>query len=129
MEKNKWRGQKIDYGIDLGTTNSAIAHMEKGSPIIKKSITGSAHTDTTSSVVSYNKKQKLLVGNKAYIRLGSELLSAFRKNDKTLINSFAEFKRDMGSDKQYECNHMKNSFSPEELSSEVLKSTKRLCAG
>ncbi len=28
---------KIDYGIDLGTTNSAIARMEKGEPVIKKS--------------------------------------------------------------------------------------------
>ena len=95
---------KIDYGIDLGTTNSAIARMEKGSPIIKKSITGSTQTDTTSSVVSYNKNKKIFVGNKAYRILGSERLSAFRKNDKTLINSFAEFKRDIGSDKQYECN-------------------------
>ena len=30
---------KIDYGIDLGTTNSAIARMENGIPIIKKSDT------------------------------------------------------------------------------------------
>ena len=29
---------KIDYGIDLGTTNSAIARMENGNPIIKKSV-------------------------------------------------------------------------------------------
>ena len=28
---------KIDYGIDLGTTNSAIARMEQGQPVIKKS--------------------------------------------------------------------------------------------
>jgi molecular chaperone DnaK len=27
---------KIDYGIDLGTTNSAIARMELGEPTIKK---------------------------------------------------------------------------------------------
>ena len=27
---------KIDYGIDLGTTNSAIARMENGEAIIKK---------------------------------------------------------------------------------------------
>lgn len=25
---------KIDYGIDLGTTNSAICRMEKGEPVI-----------------------------------------------------------------------------------------------
>jgi molecular chaperone DnaK len=28
---------KIDYGIDLGTTNSAIARMENGKPVILKS--------------------------------------------------------------------------------------------
>lgn len=27
---------KIDYGIDLGTTNSAISRMEKGEPIVIK---------------------------------------------------------------------------------------------
>ena len=30
---------KIDYGIDLGTTNSAICRMEKGEPVIKKTDT------------------------------------------------------------------------------------------
>lgn len=28
--------QKIDYGIDLGTTNSAIARMDNGEPVVKK---------------------------------------------------------------------------------------------
>ena len=30
---------KIDYGIDLGTTNSAICRMESGEPVIKKTDT------------------------------------------------------------------------------------------
>ena len=30
---------KIDYGIDLGTTNSAISRMESGEPTIKKTDT------------------------------------------------------------------------------------------
>ena len=34
MERNK-----IDYGIDLGTTNSAICRMEKGVPVIQKTDT------------------------------------------------------------------------------------------
>ena len=45
---------KIDYGIDLGTTNSAIARMENGNPIIKKSDT---LKDTVPSCVGINKKQ------------------------------------------------------------------------
>ena len=115
---------KIDYGIDLGTTNSSISRMENGVPIIKKSTTGSTQTDTTSSCVSYNKKQKNFVGNKAYRILASERLSAFRKNDPKLINTFEEFKRTIGTDKEYECNNMGKSFSSEELSSEVLKTLK-----
>ena len=40
---------KINRGIDLGTTNSAIAVMENGVPVIKKS---STQKDTIPSVVS-----------------------------------------------------------------------------
>ena len=48
---------KIDYGIDLGTTNSAIARMEKGEPKIIKSDT---LKDTMPSCVHYNKRQDCL---------------------------------------------------------------------
>ena len=120
---------KIDYGIDLGTTNSAIARMENGSPVIKKSTTGSTQTHTTASCVSYKfykktKKTKTFVGNVAYRTLESERLKAFRNNDKTLINTFEEFKRTMGTDKKYESKNMNKSFSSDELSAEVLKALK-----
>ena len=78
----------VAIGIDLGTTNSAIARMEKGDPVIKKSTTGSTQTDTTPSCVSYNKKQTSYVGRRAYRILNSERLTAFRKNDKSHINTF-----------------------------------------
>ena len=42
--------QKIDYGIDLGTTNSAIARIENGEPTIKKTDT---QADTMPSCVGY----------------------------------------------------------------------------
>ena len=45
---------KIDYGIDLGTTNSAICRMDKGEVVIIKSDT---LKDTMPSCVSYNKKK------------------------------------------------------------------------
>ena len=48
---------KIDYGIDLGTTNSAIARMENGESIIKKS--EDFQMDTTPSCVHYNKTKTL----------------------------------------------------------------------
>ena len=45
---------KIDYGIDLGTTNSAIVRMESGEPKIKKTDT---LKDTMPSCVYFNKKK------------------------------------------------------------------------
>ena len=86
---------KIDYGIDLGTTNSAIARMEKGEPVIKKS--GGYDKDTTPSCVNFNKKKAVIVGDKAISFLSRETVLAFKENDPTLINSYIEFKRDMGS--------------------------------
>ena len=44
---------KIDYGIDLGTTNSAISRMEKGEPVAIKT---DVLKDTMPSCVSVNKK-------------------------------------------------------------------------
>ena len=44
---------KIDYGIDLGTTNSAIARIESGEPKIIKTDT---LKDTMPSCVYINKK-------------------------------------------------------------------------
>lgn len=45
---------KMKYGIDLGTTNSAICRMENGDPCIKKTDT---LKDTLSSCVSFTKKK------------------------------------------------------------------------
>ena len=54
---------KIDYGIDLGTTNSAIARMENGNPVIKKSDT---LMDTMPSCVYFNIKKDTIVGQSAF---------------------------------------------------------------
>ena len=45
---------KIDYGIDLGTTNSAICRMEKGKPVVKKI---EVTDDTMPSCVFFMAKQ------------------------------------------------------------------------
>ena len=67
---------KIDYGIDLGTTNSAIARMENGEPIIKKS--EGFQKDTTPSCVHYNKKKTIFVGDRAYSKLSKEAIESFK---------------------------------------------------
>ena len=113
---------KIDYGIDLGTTNSAIARMENGEPIIKKS--ERFQKDTTPSCIHFNKKKTIYSGDNALSILAKEAVLAFVKNDPTKINTYIEFKRTMGTDEQYESKNMGKSFSSEELSAEVLKTLK-----
>jgi molecular chaperone DnaK len=117
---------KIDYGIDLGTTNSAIARVRSGNIIIVKSDT---QKDTTPSCVHFTKKQTLIVGDAGYNRYGDEYLTYLKDITHTdgsegKFNSFIEFKRTMGTDKLYQCSHMDKGYSSEELSSEILKTLK-----
>lgn len=107
---------KIDYGIDLGTTNSAISRMENGEPIIKKL----PQKDTMASCVAFNKKG-ILVGDKAHAAYRSEKESALSK--KIEPNAFIEFKRTMGTNEIYKSEYG-GDLSSEDLSSEILKSLK-----
>jgi molecular chaperone DnaK len=113
---------KIDYGIDLGTTNSAISRMENGKPIIKKSERG---MDTIPSCINFNKKQELLAGFPAYAALRNDKARAM-KYFKYDSNTFLEFKRTMGTDAKYFSSNMDKSFNSEDLSSEILKNLKSL---
>jgi len=110
---------KIDYGIDLGTTNSAIARMENGEPVIKKALDD--NKDTMPSCVAYNKKS-VLVGDPAFRAYRSERQEAISKGAD--FNSFIEFKRTMGTDKKYFSSKQEKEFTSEELSSEILKKLK-----
>lgn len=109
---------KIDYGIDLGTTNSAISRMENGNAAIKQT---NKQRDTMASCVSYNKKG-VLVGDSAYAAYRSEKENALSK--KVNNNAFIEFKRTMGTDKSYHSSHLGKDLSSEELSAEILKTLK-----
>lgn len=112
---------KIDYGIDLGTTNSAIARMEKGTPTIKKSDT---LKDTVPSCVHFNKRQDILVGDTAFNVMKNDNTRALKTFEAGKTNTFIEFKRTMGTTHTYESSNMKKDLSSEELSSEVLKKLK-----
>lgn len=112
---------RIDYGIDLGTTNSALARMESGEPIIKKT---DVQKDTLPSCVGFNRKKSVIVGDPAANALRSdtlEALKAFRRGGDFSHNFFLEFKRTMGTDKVYSSSHAATDFSSEALSAEVLK--------
>jgi molecular chaperone DnaK len=99
---------RIEYGIDLGTTNSAISRFEKGRVRVIKS--ERLQKDTSPSCVHYTKRGQLLVGDSAIGRLSID-----PDNTKT------EFKRTMGTAVQYQFPNIQKSLSSEELSAEILK--------
>jgi len=111
---------KIDYGIDLGTTNSAISRMENGEVRIIKSL--DKQKDTTPSCIAFNPKGTLFVGDKAYDSYRSNSLKSL--SNKTPLNAYVEFKRTMGTDKKYHSTYVGKDFTSEELSAEVLKRLK-----
>lgn len=101
----------INFGIDLGTTNSAIAKFIKGEVIIFSNPQDYGR-NTLPSVVSY-KKDKIIVGNKA-----KEFLE---KDPKSVIGVF---KRKMGTAESFKIKSINESKTPIELSAQVLKELK-----
>lgn len=114
---------KINYGIDLGTTNSSICHMEKGEPVIIKTDT---LKDTLPSCVSINKNGNIKVGDSAYNTMKSDKRRATKNWATGETNTYIEFKRTMGTDTIYRCSNSGQGYTSEQLSSEVLKSLKSL---
>ena len=107
---------RIKYGIDLGTTNSAIAVIDKGeSTIVKNEL----QKDTTPSCVGFRKG--VMVGDKSFNQLNSDKLNALKKGQSDESNVFVEFKRTMCTDTLYHSSKMDKDFNSEDLSSEVLK--------
>ena len=94
-------------GIDLGTTNSCVAVMEGGEPVV---IPNSEGSRTTPSVVSFKADGSRIVGQAAK-RL------AVAQPDKTVIS----IKRHMG--EAYKVN-IDNGYSPQEISAMILSKLK-----
>jgi molecular chaperone DnaK len=119
----------IDYGIDLGATSSAIARMENGTPVIIKS---DVQKDTIPSCVHFNRRRDVRAGDLAKksmkyeieIIMKRKLLTGATTEDSIDVNFFIGFKRTMGTPRIYWSSNMNRSFSPEELSAEVLKKLK-----
>ena len=101
--------QTFDFGIDLGTTNSAIAVLNGVTPRILKNM---LDDDITPSAVSINKRQEVLVGKSAK----AKLLQTGRTDTQI------EFKRVMGTQQSFTFKSAGVSKLPEELSAEILKS-------
>lgn len=112
---------KIDYGIDLGTTNSAICRMDKGEPIVIKS---DVLKDTMPSCVAFTKRKSVKAGDSAFNDMKSDKRRAFKIGKKEASNAYIEFKRTMGTDTKYPSTFMEKEYTSEELSAEVLKTLK-----
>lgn len=76
---------KMKFGIDLGTTNSAICKMEGGETVIKKTDT---LKDTLPSCVSFTKKRIAKVGDSAYNDLRQDKSRA-TKNGLTTTKTYS----------------------------------------
>ena len=96
-------------GIDLGTTNSCVAVMEGGKPVV---ITNAEGMRTTPSVVAFTKNGERVVGEAAKRQ-------AVTNSDKTI----ASIKRHMGSDYKVDIDGKK--YSPQEISAMTLMKLKQ----
>ena len=95
-------------GIDLGTTNSCVAVMEGGKPVV---IANSEGMRTTPSVVGFLKTGERVVGEPAKRQ-------AVTNADKTI----SSIKRHMGSDYRVQIDDKK--YSPQEISAMILQKLK-----
>ena len=95
-------------GIDLGTTNSCVAVMEGGKPVV---ITNAEGMRTTPSVVAFTKTGERVVGEPAKRQ-------AVTNADKTI----ASIKRQMGTDYKVTIDDKK--YSPQEISAMILQKLK-----
>ena len=95
-------------GIDLGTTNSCVAVMEGGKPVVIANTEGAR---TTPSVVAFTKTGERLVGEPAKRQ-------AVTNADKTI----SSIKRHMGSDHKVTIDDKR--YSPQEISAMILQKLK-----
>ncbi|MDD4113079.1 MAG: molecular chaperone DnaK, partial [Herbinix sp.] len=95
-------------GIDLGTTNSCVAVMEGGKPVIIANAEGAR---TTPSVVAFTKTGERLIGEPAKRQ-------AVTNSDKTI----SSIKRHMGTDFRVKIDDKR--YSPQEISAMVLQKLK-----
>ncbi|MBO4338882.1 MAG: molecular chaperone DnaK [Clostridia bacterium] len=95
-------------GIDLGTTNSCVAVIEGGEPVVIANAEGAR---TTPSVVAFSKDGERMIGQVAKRQ-------AITNPDRTV----SSIKRHMGSD--YKVNIGDKSFTPQEISAMILQKLK-----
>lgn len=103
-------GSTINYGIDLGTSNSLIAKFDKGNVEVFKNPNG--FKETLPSVVGF-RNDRTLIGDQARTYLA--------RDPKSVVS---RFKRKMGTSETFKIKTLDSSKSPVELSAYVLKELK-----
>ena len=96
-------------GIDLGTTNSCVAVMENGEPVV---IPNSEGGRTTPSVVSFAKNGERVVGE-----------AAKRQQAANAGRTISSIKREMGSDTRVTIDG--KGYTPQEISAIILQKLRR----
>ncbi len=107
QERSDYMGKVI--GIDLGTTNSCVAVMEFGKPVVIPNAEGER---TTPSVVAFSKDGEKLVGSAAKRQAAA--------NAKRTVQSV---KREMGTDSRFRIDG--HSYMPQEISAMILAKLKK----
>lgn len=116
-------------GIDLGTTNSVVAVMEGGKPVVIANAEGSR---TTPSVVGFSKDGERLVGQMARRQGISNPQNTFYAVKRFIGRKYAELspqskqvaytiRRDEEGNIKIRCPRLKKEFAPEEISAMVLR--------
>ncbi len=121
-------------GIDLGTTNSCVAVMENGSPVVIQNSEGGR---TTPSIVGFTAKGDRIVGQPAKNQMVTNPKNTVYSVKRLIGHRFSELQGeatklpytviDNGSDcrVQIEQNGEKKQFSPQEISAFILQKMKK----
>jgi molecular chaperone DnaK len=116
-------------GIDLGTTNSVVAVMEGGKPVVIANAEGSR---TTPSVVGFGKDGERLIGQLARRQAVLNPQNTFYAFKRFMGRKYTELnadskrvpytiRRDEAGDIKLKCPRLEREFAPEEVSAMILK--------
>ena len=103
----------IDYGIDLGTSNSCVAAIDGIEAVVLKN---NQQSETTPSFVWVKDDGKTIM-------VGKQALDTMKRSDG--LDIFSRFKRNMGETVEYRAKNSGRAFTAVELSAEVLKELKK----
>ncbi|MGK7899416.1 MAG: Hsp70 family protein, partial [Xenococcus sp. (in: cyanobacteria)] len=116
-------------GIDLGTTNSVVAVMEGGKPVV---IANAEGMRTTPSVVGFSKDEELVVGQLARRQAVLNPQNTFYGIKRFMGRKYSELqpeskkvpytiRRDEIGNIKIRCPRLKKEFAPEEVSAMILR--------